>query len=148
MNITASYVAGFFDGEGTVGISHVKHPSADYYNVRVAIINTNRAILDAIQGTFGGSVGSHDKRRSDKHKQSWQVQWYSESAIEFLRTIYPYVIVKRDQIELALKFHDFRLSTLRPASERTIGIRRSDVEVIQMAEMRGQMLALNKRGPA
>lgn len=103
------YVAGFFDGEGCVlivdnksGKSHSCREGA-YFQLHVSIRNTDEAILRWIKGLFGGSI--HEcKSENPLHKDSWLWATASRIAESFLRTILPYLRVKKEQTLLGLEF--------------------------------------------
>jgi hypothetical protein len=102
-----AYIAGFFDGEGSVGVYHRtaggNAKGAIYYTTMVQISQKRRAVLDwMVERTGLGTVMQYkDRRTHDMHK--WYVQGNS-SCLTFLRFIAPYVIEKKDQVELAVHF--------------------------------------------
>lgn len=56
MSTELAYLAGFFDGEGTIGVHKSGH-GGKYSYFRMAVSNTNREIIQMFQDRFGGSVG-------------------------------------------------------------------------------------------
>ncbi len=110
MILSDSYIAGFFDGEGCITSQLVwktgkyeKHPRV---NVQVTITQKDRKILEGIQKKFGGTIQykfggpKYAKRNPCYHLRITG----KETMGNFLRTIQPYSIVKREQIDLALEF--------------------------------------------
>lgn len=83
------YVAGFFDGEGSIVATPV-------HRHRVFITQTNEEVLKEIQSFTGiGSVASIAKR-----KKHWKDAWIyyiarSENVSKFLRGVEPHLIVKK-----------------------------------------------------
>lgn len=101
--ITLSYIAGFFDGEGSINISarKRKHFSLSHTLV-ISIGQKDGKTLDWIKDNLGGNI--HQVKRDNSF------MWYcsNRKAEKFLRQIYPYLKYKKPQAELALKFYDDR----------------------------------------
>ena len=103
------YAAGLFDGEGYVRITKWKKPNSTH--IRYAIFGgigmSHRPIIEALQAEYGGtlSMNRHDLRKSVNRIQfTWT--FASQVGASFLRRIHPYSVVKREEIELALKLQD------------------------------------------
>lgn len=104
-DLDASFLAGFFDGEGCVRInSRVASPKSKRlnYQVQVVIGHTNKPILDWIAGLFGGNVLPRKSARNVKQQWFWCV--YGDKARTFLQTISPHARIKREEVILALRF--------------------------------------------
>jgi uncharacterized protein YerC len=94
--MNSSYVAGFFDGEGTVYKSGNK--------VRISIPQTNYGVLDEIRKFYNCGNIYEIKKREEHHKQSWTyviTNW--EGCLDFLKSIRYDVIVKRKEVEDFIK---------------------------------------------
>lgn len=103
------YVAGLFDGEGYVRISRWEKPNSIHirYALVAGINMTYRPIIEMLHADFDG--GLHSNRYDLRNpKQRCGFCWVvgSQLAASFLRKIQPYVLVKKDQIDLALEFQD------------------------------------------
>lgn len=100
-----AYLAGFYDGEGT--ITTTKQQRADgvsYYQLRFVISNTSYEVLKSLQEQFGGSIHGH-KPTNTKHRKFFQ--WYMssvEKTVPVLKGMLPYLRYKTQEIELALEF--------------------------------------------
>jgi len=100
-----SYVAGFFDGEGCVniGLSTRRNKTRrNWYPVaRCTITNTNKLILEAIQTEFAvGTIHMLCRQRpTQKPAYSLCITKHSD-VIKFIDGVYPYIIIKRKQLEL------------------------------------------------
>jgi transposase len=99
---SAAYFAGFFDGEGYVGVTHNAANAA--ISLRVTVTNNHKGICDLFAGRFGGSVTPPRHYGEKQGKGSWTWHAYAANAKAFLRAILPYVVVKKPQVELALDF--------------------------------------------
>jgi len=103
-----AYFAGFFDGEGNVrimtqkpGKGHRKHHG---FQMRMTITNTNLEVLRDIKKHF--RCGSIQSRRSlsNRHKKIYVWNCCSIGARGVLTTFLPYLICKKKQAEIAIKF--------------------------------------------
>ena len=106
------YLAGFFDAEGCIYI----HKGS--YVLRVFISQTNIHILNLIQNYFGGKIRKvKNKLRADgcNRKQAWVWELTSRNTIYFMECIKPYLLEKKEQAELAIKYqkHDLIIHTTK-----------------------------------
>lgn len=129
-----AYIAGFFDGEGCVNFTQ----SGQYktWVIRVMIRNTNLAIIQYIQSTFGGRIETKKQSGRSKASYFWRLDW--DAAIAFLEMIEPWVRIKQDQILVA------RLWDVA----RNRGNVRPDDDYREMVTLLvGQLQWLNRKGP-
>jgi hypothetical protein len=98
-----AYIAGFFDGEGSVQINLPEGTSQ--YLLRCAISNTDRDPLVYIKDFFGGTVLGPFQR--DEHHQPIY-QWKADSvkAEVFLRAIAPFLQIKKERACVGLEFRE------------------------------------------
>ena len=96
-----AYLAGIIDGEGTIGI----YKGAEPFNYHLALIitNTYAPMLDWVRARTGGSLTRHTPETA-RHKQGWQVVVWQARAADVIRLCQPYLIVKAQQADLALRF--------------------------------------------
>ena len=100
--MSASYAAGYFDGEGCVYIaSHKKE-----YSLIVEIGNTRPEALFKIREVWGGSVREAHKRPNERRRWTWRIS--AQSAQKFLEDIRPHIIGKSVEVWLALEFQAHR----------------------------------------
>lgn len=149
--ISPEYAAGFFDGEGHVGLTAAGRTRT--VALRLAIVNTNAEILELFKLHFGGAV--HVRRNGPDHWKLFRsLTLIGYSAADFLHFVRPFVKVKKAQVELALEFWEFAHSKGRLESVVSIhsdGQRRSSNhrtwETIKTeAGFVHTMHELNKRG--
>lgn len=106
-SIPPAYLAGFFDGEGYVGLasntrrtSTRKAPKLSF-QPKIAIGQKHPAVLLSIQESLGyGSITRHKTRFGFTYR--FRVHNRID-VIRFLEEVLPHVIVKREQVELMLK---------------------------------------------
>ena len=103
------WAAGFFDGEGSVfvEISKNKNTRRRVRNLLTAsVTQTSTPCLNLFKQCFGGNITPITKSRRQHMNNSvcfvWRVR--SKDAIAFLEAIAPYVVVKKEQVELALQY--------------------------------------------
>jgi len=102
MTLTLQWLAGFFDGEGYVGMAGGCGASKGLYP-RITITNTYLPVLKAIQAQFGGSI--YICRKTDKDKgirQCYTLSWSCKKAITLLKELVPFLTVKKSQAELLI----------------------------------------------
>lgn len=106
------WLAGFVDGEGSIGISRVskKDGRISYNRVFFCITNTDKKILEKIRKFFGiGNVKIKKKNpllESNKSRfgkrDCYDFGLGKKQAREVIREIYPYLQVKKRQAKLVL----------------------------------------------
>ena len=115
MCMDIKYLAGFFDGEGSISIIFRQYKNgARGYQVLVQISNTNLSILEIFKEKFGGQIRPLKKMMS-QYKQAWLWRIVSRQALSFLEQIIPYLIIKTNQAILAISFQ----KSLRPQGINT-----------------------------
>lgn len=99
------YMAGMFDGEGSVNIE-VQAPRENrkyhYYSLRMIVINTNKDLMEWLVKTFGGKYSERKKIEGRKLCYRWAK--CSREAAEILQACLPYMIVKKPQAEIFVEF--------------------------------------------
>lgn len=95
--IPEAYIAGLFDGEGSVGRYGyaASKNGKKYYRLHVRITNTDRTLLESIQRDYGGKIWpKYDKQRN----HGFDLHFTYREAEKFLRRILPYLILKRQKV--------------------------------------------------
>jgi DNA-directed RNA polymerase subunit RPC12/RpoP len=88
------YVAGFFDGEGSIHIGKDGRP-------QVAITQKKTMVLEMVKEKYGGQIYSKSLK-SGSSISHWRIT-ARETIIQFLTDILPHSIVKKEEIEIGLK---------------------------------------------
>lgn len=112
-DVDAAWAAGFFDGEGCIRCERRKSNGAFYMS-----ITATQAVLEPLQkliDMFGGDL-QYQKREGKEHIISWRA--HGGTAESALRSMLPYLTVKRTQAELAIEFQ----GTVNPKEHRTLAI--------------------------
>ena len=106
-----AYMAGIFDGEGCIVIHKSKprqrgiNPS---YVIEINLANTNEWIVRQFHFSFGGNVYLR-KRQTETSREIWAWQISANQALLCLKTLLPYLKLKRGQAEIAIKFQEEKI---------------------------------------
>ena len=103
----AGYLAGFFDGEGTVYAAtrwgrcegRDNRPSPTIF---VCMTNTNKEVMEFHQELFTGSLNR--RPGNDRRRDQWQWHLCSTKAEPYLKAIFPHLIVKKAVVTVALQY--------------------------------------------
>ncbi|MDE1767416.1 MAG: hypothetical protein KGI27_14255 [Thaumarchaeota archaeon] len=122
-----SYVAGIFDGEGSIHAHHYQvksnttiDPDKRYVarQVKITIVGTDIRLMKWLLGNFGGKFYDRAKRTaSGRHAYYWRPKG-KKNTENFLLGILPYLIMKKEQAKLALEF--IRLEGVCPEEREAI----------------------------
>lgn len=109
--IDLAYVAGFFDGEGTIFILyHNYKPFAHLrYALVIAVAQSGRfgeLICNWFKDNFGGLVVNYHYRKWQR-KRVWRWECRTALASKVLKQICPYLKNKKEQAELAIEFQKY-----------------------------------------
>jgi hypothetical protein len=137
-----SYAAGLVDGEGYIGISHVK--TADTYAIRVqvAMVTKHTPILRQMHARYSGRMGTRPpETERNREKETWVVD--GQEAAAFLTAVVPHLILKREAAQVALCFHEQLC-----ASRAERGRHHWTEELRRQGEIaKRRVMELNARGP-
>lgn len=109
--MTWEYMAGFFDGEGSIGLYLNQGSSDPRYKsghkspswIRsVSVVNTYMPILLLFKQFFGGRINRIVKDPKYKPCYQWQVS-NKPQVLKVLTTLLPYLQEKRSQAELMIR---------------------------------------------
>lgn len=108
--VKCSYMAALIDAEGGVFLSRtILHTSAgnEYYgyDLKVSVANISMKLMKWMVKFFGGEFRSKQKGKLGKHVC---YEWFCNGGYTklelFLLAILPYMIIKREQANIALQF--------------------------------------------
>lgn len=108
MDLDIRYVAGLFDGEGWITVSVKQMNARGYVNYQlfVGIGMVHKPIIDALKHQFGGNIfikrPSPGQSARTRTSSVWRLS--SGPAAGFLGQILPYLVVKREEAEIAIEF--------------------------------------------
>lgn len=97
-----AWFAGFFDADGSVGISA---PPTRPHELYARVWQVVPEPLELFKERFGGAIQvQHQETGTKRTVWVWSIRGRRVGA--FLEDIYPYLVVKRDRVGLALEFRD------------------------------------------
>jgi hypothetical protein len=131
-----AYIAGIIDGEGSIFITNHTGRSTRLF---VAVSNTKFELLDYLRNCFGGSIVTSKRASGLNQKQCWQWQAKDRIAERALKSVFPFLRLKKEQAELALKFRS--LINSKQGSKRL-----TEDELQARKIIRDTISKLNKRG--
>ena len=104
-----AYIAGLFDGEGSVDFKKRKEKRGNVQNILMRIEMTDETVLNWVHETLG--VGTVRKRnRSPSRKAHWKDAWvYSvrfRDALHVCKILWPHAIVKLHKIEQIIDHYE------------------------------------------
>ena len=126
----AAYMAGFFDGEGSV----ILYMRRDVVAMRAAFANTDFAGLETMRKWTGAGSYSSKKQMSGNHKIGYTLSYNGDAALSLFEQIETYIVLKKKQVNLAIEFQH-RLHNPSLKADHT-----------WQYEFREQVQLLNKRG--
>ena len=129
-DIDLAYIAGLFDGEGSITLARLQHKvwnKGSDFSLRVRIHNTRKPVLEWVAKTIGGKIYTASHYPKGGHNEVFQWLITGPSAIALLLKLKPYIKIKGPQIEIALAFQktkekigdkrQFRLGVPSPISQ-------------------------------
>ena len=139
--VTPAYAAGLLDGEGCVGCDRNRT-----IEIRIDIGMTKKAlpILKRMEAEYGGKVRKV-REATDRWEEAhcWNVN--GQEAAVFLRLVEPFVILKEEQVRLALEIQELRDSQPQTATGRE---QWSEEAMARSLEMADRIKELNRKGPS
>jgi hypothetical protein len=114
-----AWLAGIWDGEGSFCISYIKKGS--YYTAAASITNSSSEMIVEVTKIIDKlSIGCHiwlESLRTKKHKQCYHLTVRNNNHLKlFIESLLPYLIAKKAQAEIELRFVNSRLKY-----QRTVG---------------------------
>lgn len=140
---TKAWIAGFFDGEGCINIGR-QFPGnrvTPRFILNVRVSNTAQQSVEILRKTFGGRVYPLARRRNEVPCFQWYI--YGKKAVEFLHAIYPCLVIKKEQAQMALEFYDSCCSYTNTELQRGRTHIMPVAEVQRREELRTKILSYN-----
>lgn len=109
--VEKAYIAGIIDGEGCIYID--KHTvnkgknSNHTYALNVRVSMTDRIVYKYLFKLLGGNTYILDRKPPCKTLYSWYIR--NKKAYDFLKMIQSFLILKKPQAELGIKYYEYHL---------------------------------------
>lgn len=145
-----AYAAGFFDGDGNIYIRKRKGKKEIWnstYSINVSIGNTDKDIIIWLKDKFGGGIRNHIKQK-EYHKQAYQWRVSGKIAYNFLKLIYPYLILKKYQAGLSIEFYEFMKESHKHLRKKGVNgsVKISKENILKREEYRNLILSFSGDG--
>ncbi|MDE2232846.1 MAG: hypothetical protein KGJ90_01825 [Patescibacteria group bacterium] len=137
-HVPLEYLAGLFDGEGCVVVQCRQREDKRHYSLQVSLSLVNKNVVELFRSAFGGGIYFVPRRQP--HRQDiWHWKIGCKAGYEALRAIFPWLIIKRQQVRLAQEFQ----ALIRPQNNRGVALLE---EEIQQREYFKRAISLLNRG--
>ena len=100
-----AYMAGFVDGEGCIRVALNQSGKYPFYQLTVRVYNTNCIVPNFFKQSFGEAVRIN-KRNNPNHRPLFMWQASCRLACSCLKQLEPYLMMKREQAQLAILFQE------------------------------------------
>ena len=127
-----SYLAGLFDGEGCVLIGYRKTGNPRFLSMYISITNQDPRPLKACFQEYGGGILTRSIR-PDWPCYRWQTG--SRKALRFLKDVLPWLIIKKEEAEVAIQFQE----------KKKKGHKRSEEEIQVELSLREKLLLIRRQ---
>lgn len=105
-----AYIAGIIDGEGSIIISKLR-PNKNKgeinfrYQLFCKVTNTDRRLIQYLAEKTGQpNIVDNRKNPNPNSRKTFSIHWPVNTTIFLLEKIYPYLVIKKEQVDLALEF--------------------------------------------
>ena len=109
--ITYAYLAGLFDGEGTVTLMR-KNSSDKFKAPTLSMTSTTLCLLELCKSIFGGNI-YNQKTYKEHHKQAWVWSVRYNAAISAAEKLIPYILEPSKRYRLNLLLTHYKQVTVR-----------------------------------
>ena len=145
--LTAAYVAGLIDGEGSLEIQK----KDTKYQTRIRICMTDERTIIWLKESFGGYFGT--RKFDDNWKDAYVWDIHNNRLVKpFIEKVYPYLRIKRKQAEIIKEFlktfNSESYKIVKNNSEYHNGRHKelSDKTLVKRERLFQEMRLLNKKG--
>lgn len=136
-----AYIAGLFDGEGSIGIylnqsrKTKEGVKTSHYRLQCVVVLCDEFLIHLLQMHFGGEFYIC-KRKTTKERVAYRWAVTNQKALQFLLVVTPYLKIKKPQAEIAIQFQK---------AKRRRGYTRLTEEELAVSEAQSILLKSLKR---
>lgn len=120
--VQVGYLAAFLDGEGGIQLTRNFRKARKYrlaLHPCVYFTNTNEEAISRLRGWLGCGCVTRRRQRDRRHKDTLALSITgTRNVLLILRLLNPYLVIKRKQAELLIRFCESRLSHYRSGDRR------------------------------
>jgi len=115
------WLAGFVDGDGSIGIFKTVTPTSFGFTAILAVYNTNLRVLHAIKRTYGGHI-NESSYNPKRQKVCYQLKWTGSSARNLISRLLPHLQLKQQVARVVLKLKARRRGDSPNALKRQLSL--------------------------
>lgn len=111
-DVLYAYLAGSIDCDGFISIQRTRKTKGEkyahqpiYYTAKIGFTSTDPGVPSLFKETFGGSLYEHQPK-NETHKRWYVWQATNDKAGSAIKSLLPFLKLKKPQAEIALKFQD------------------------------------------
>ena len=134
-NTELAYIAGIVDGEGSIAISRARRGGHTTYFVSVSVSNTVHWLLEWLKFNFGGCIVQ--LKKPPQQKEAWEWKLSRGPGMRFVKAILPYLLLKKAQADLAIKFQE-RKGPPGPKTDEEKALEEADWVLMHSYNKRGR----------
>ena len=140
LDLKHAFLAGLVEGDCCIILrahKDTRKSKGVAFGMYLKVSNTKKELIDFLGDNYGGNVSPGWQ---PKGRKSFMYEWtmYGNKAKSLLSRIYPYLVSKKKQAELAVRFQDL-LNT-------SVGVSYSQADYNERTEMVKEMHNLNAKG--
>jgi hypothetical protein len=104
--VDKAYIAGIIDTEGSIILTQDTKVNS-HFKLQITITNTSYKLIRFLSLKLSGLKHSINRRYiSPKRKTAYSITLQAQSAEILLKEIFPYLVLKKEQAEIALKYRE------------------------------------------
>lgn len=135
-----AYMAGIIDGEGSIMLWKNKNSKKrGQYNLRINVSSTDKCLIDWINTHFAGHcyMVNAPSRQNPNWKKQFLWQLPSPNLLTFMIELVPFLIIKKERFQIAIKFRETFEKWQRPLKQETLDLRESYYVQMKLLNSRG-----------
>lgn len=135
--LNLAWAAGFIDGEGCIRIvKGSTRKQTDRYYLQLTVVQTELEPLKKMKDMFQCGTIFTVPRKNPKHKplSTWKVQ--TRAAENVIKAVLPYLIVKRKQAEVGLKFRELVNSNISRKTRSPETLKQMEIYSLELSAMK------------
>lgn len=103
------WAAGVFDGEASAVIEKTPYKEHATYHPRINLLMTHKPTIEEFVKVCGKRrINRFVNKQKETAKCAWYISCNGKDVYNFLTTILPYTVTKRDEVVLLLEFIEFK----------------------------------------
>ena len=96
-----SYLAGLFDGDGTISMIKNRTPHINISQINKSLLNDIKSFLN--YGTVEKVYDAYQDKNGYLHNTLYRIRFNRDEGIQFLKSIQPHLILKKERAQNALQ---------------------------------------------